>query len=50
MPKAQHQGPSHNHTSLIPGAAWVGPEARPAAAIVKSPMCARTGLPLLTGV
>jgi len=32
-------------SALIPGAARVGPKARPAATIVKSPMCARTGLP-----
>jgi len=31
---------------FIPGAARAEPEARPAAAIVNSPVCARTGLPL----
>jgi len=38
--------PSFSGSQLIPSAARAGQEARPAAAIVNSPVCARTRLPL----
>jgi len=41
----QHATKLH-YTEVITGAARVGPETRPAAAIVNSPVCAHTGLPL----
>jgi len=38
----------YHSAKVIPGAARVAPEARPAAAIVNSLVCGRTGLPLIS--